>query len=278
MSRLETLFKTKDKNICNIYFTAGFPKLDDTGKIIAALEKAGADMLEVGMPYSDPLADGPTIQASSTVALKNGMTLDLLFDQLAEIRNQTNIPLIIMGYVNQVMQYGEEKFLQKCKDVGIDGTILPDLPPEIYEAEYKDLFKKYGMSNVFLITPQTREERVRYLDGLSSGFLYMVADASITGQQKGLSDAQIDYFQRIRNMNLSNPRLIGFGISNHQNFSTACEYANGAIIGSAFIRALETVDNHELEEKRDARLAQTITDFIAGIKGENTAQAKKQAC
>ncbi|MEM6967371.1 MAG: tryptophan synthase subunit alpha, partial [Bacteroidota bacterium] len=239
------LFENKKKDICNIYFTAGFPNLNDTEKIILTLEKAGADLIEIGMPYSDPLADGETIQQSGSVALKNGMNLPLLFEQIASARAKTNIPLIMMGYFNQVMQYGEKAFFKKCQEVGIDGLILPDLPPVIYEANYQELMQKYNLNNVFLITPQTPDDRIVYLDSLSSGFVYMVADASVTGKASDISNNQIAYFERIQGMSLKNPRLIGFGISDHKSFSTACQYANGAIIGSAFIRALEKADNVE---------------------------------
>jgi len=259
MNRIQQLFQRKQKDICNIYFTAGFPNLNDTETIILTLEKAGADLIEIGMPYSDPLADGPTIQQSGSVALKNGMTLPLLFGQIKSVREKTEIPLVMMGYYNQVMQYGDQAFLEKCKEVGVDGLILPDLPPQVYENDYKDLFEKNNLNHVFLITPQTSDERIKYLDNLSSGFLYMVSDASITGKQKGISSEQIDYFQRIKTMNLQNPRLIGFGISDYKTFSTACQYANGAIIGSAFIRALE----------KSKDLEKTITEFIISLKKEN---------
>ncbi len=256
MNRIQKLFADKKKDICNIYFTAGFPNLNDTENIILNLEKAGADMVEIGMPYSDPLADGETIQKSGAVALKNGMTLPLLFEQIKSTRQKTEIPMIMMGYFNQVMQYGEEAFFKKCQEVGIDGLILPDLPAAIYEADYQELMQKYDLNNIFLITPQTPEERMIYLDSLSSGFLYLVADASVTGKQKDISNNQITYFKRMKDMNFKNPRLIGFGIADHHSFSTACEYSNGAIIGSAFIRALEKSNN----------LEETIFDFIGMIK------------
>ena len=257
MNRIQQLFDTKKQDICNIYFTAGFPKLEDTEKIILTLEKAGADMVEIGMPYSDPLADGPTIQYSGSIALKNGMTLPLLFEQIKSTRQKTKIPMVMMGYFNQVMQYGEAAFFQKCKEVGIDGLILPDLPAAIYEADYQGLMEKYDLNNIFLITPQTSDERIKYLDDLSSGFIYMVADASVTGKQKDISNHQISYFQRIEKMGLQNPRLIGFGIADNKSFTTACGYSNGAIIGSAFIRALEKSKN----------LEKNIFDFIGKIKG-----------
>ena len=267
MNRLESLFQKKDKNICNIYFTAGYPNLNDTTKIILALEKAGADLVEIGMPYSDPLADGPTIQQSGTVALRNGMNLILLFEQIQKIRSKTQLPLILMGYFNQVMQYGEEAFFKKCKEVGVDGIILPDLPPEIYESDFQELLHELNLNKIFLITPQTSEKRIRYLDELSSGFIYLVSDSSTTGKHKDNSHSateqdstQIAYFERIQNMNLKNPRLIGFGISDHKGFVTACKYSNGGIIGSAFIRALENANN----------LEETIVDFLDKIKNGNS--------
>jgi len=257
MNRIQRLFSKKEKDICNIYFTAGFPNLNDTEKIILTLDKAGADMVEIGMPYSDPLADGETIQESGSIALKNGMNLPLLFEQIASARQKTDMPMIMMGYFNQVMQYGEEAFFKKCQEVGIDGLILPDLPAAIYEADYQALMKKYDLNNIFLITPQTPKERMVYLDSLSSGFVYMVADASVTGKQKDISNNQIAYFESMQKMNFKNPKLIGFGISDHQSFSTACNYSNGAIIGSAFIRALKKSENIE----------ETIFDFIGMVKG-----------
>lgn len=258
MTRIEELFSNKQKDICNIYFTAGFPNLNDTEKIILTLEKAGADMVEIGMPYSDPLADGETIQQSGSVALENGMTLQILFEQIESVRQKSEIPLVMMGYFNQVIQYGEEAFFKKCKEVGVDGLILPDLPAAIYEADYQELMKENNLNNIFLITPQTPDERIVYLDSLSSGFVYMVADASVTGKQKDISNSQIAYFERIEKMNLTNPRLIGFGISDYQSFSAACAHASGAIIGSAFIRALEKSENIE----------ETIYNFIGMIKNE----------
>lgn len=258
MTRIEKLFSTKKKDICNIYFTAGFPNLNDTEKIILTLEKAGADMVEIGMPYSDPLADGETIQQSGSVALNNGMNLHLLFEQIESVRQKSQIPLVMMGYFNQVMQYGEEAFFKKCNEVGVDGLILPDLPAAIYEADYQKLMDDNDLNNIFLITPQTPDERIEYLDKLSSGFIYMVADASVTGKQKDISNNQITYFERIEKMKLNNPRLIGFGIADHQSFSTACAYSNGAIVGSAFIRALENSGNIE----------ETIYDFIGMIKNK----------
>jgi len=240
MNRIQQLFQNKQSNILNIYFTAGYPNLQDTEKIILALEQGGADLIEIGMPYSDPLADGPTIQESGTAALKNGMTLPLLFEQIQSVRTKTEIPLILMGYFNQVMQYGEEKFFRKCKEVGIDGVILPDMPLHVYKEDFKSLFEELDLSISFLITPQTSEARIRQVDELTRGFIYMVSSASITGAKAGISEQQLAYFERINAMQLQHPRLIGFGISDHETFQTACRYAQGAIIGSAFIRALGT--------------------------------------
>lgn len=239
MNRIDQLFQRKSGNILNIFLTAGYPQLRALETILPELEQAGVDMVEIGMPYSDPMADGPTIQRSSDQALKNGMTLDLLFQQIEAVRGKIDLPLILMGYYNQVLQFGEERFLEHCVKAGIDGLILPDLPMEVYE---ENLQKACAVRNIgfsFLISPQTSEARIRKADALSRGFLYMVADASITGSSGGISQAQIDYFERIQRMGLQNPRLIGFGISDAASFRTVCRYAQGAIIGSAFIRVLD---------------------------------------
>lgn len=227
-----------DKKLLSIYFTAGYPGLNDTVEIIKKLEKQGVDMIEIGLPFSDPLADGPTIQQSSTAALKNGMHTALLFEQLKNIRNTVSIPLIIMGYFNPVLQYGVEAFCKKCSEVGIDGLILPDLPLDVYQQEYQAIFKKYHLINIFLITPQTSEERIRQIDDASNGFIYMVSSASTTGIQEGFGAAQQNYFERISAMDLKNPRIVGFGISNAATFNQATAKASGAIIGSAFIKHL----------------------------------------
>jgi tryptophan synthase alpha chain len=228
----------ENKKILSIYFSAGYPNLNDSVQIIQDLEKNGVDMIEIGLPFSDPLADGPTIQASSTTALHNGMNSQVLFDQLKDIRKSVTIPLVIMGYFNPMLQYGVEAFCQKCAEIGIDGLIIPDLPVDVYADEYKATFEKYGLINVFLITPQTSDERIRFIDSVSSGFIYMVSSASVTGSQTGFGNTQSEYFERIANMNLNNPQIIGFGINNAETFNQATQYAKGAIIGSAFIKHL----------------------------------------
>ncbi|MHA7941837.1 tryptophan synthase subunit alpha [Formosa sp. 3Alg 14/1] len=226
----------EDKKLLSIYFTAGYPSLNDTVSIIEDLEKNGVDMIEIGLPFSDPLADGPTIQASSTQALKNGMTTAKLFDQLKDIRKTVSIPLVIMGYFNPILQYGVEAFCKKCQEIGIDGFIIPDLPVNEYKDHYQDTFEKYGLVNVFLITPQTSNERIAFIDDISNGFIYMVSSASVTGSQSGFGDEQTAYFKRISDMNLKTPQIIGFGINNEETFNQATAYTKGAIIGSAFIK------------------------------------------
>ena len=237
MKKLETIFQEK-KNLLSIYFTCGYPKLDDTTKVIQELEKSGVDFIEVGLPYSDPLADGPTIQDSSQKALENGVNLDIIFDQLMTIKDTNKTPLVLMGYLNQMLKYGEDKFCQKVVDCGIETVILPDLPMVEFENHYKALFEKYGITNVFLITPHTSEERIRKIDAYSKAFIYVVASASITGAKGDISNNQVAYFERIKNMNLQSNLIVGFGISDKQTFTTACKYANGTIIGSAFIKNL----------------------------------------
>ncbi|WP_299670196.1 tryptophan synthase subunit alpha [uncultured Polaribacter sp.] len=236
MNSIQKLFQKKDQNLLSIYFTCGFPELNDTTKVISELEKHGVDFIEVGLPYSDPLADGPTIQESSQKALENGINLDLIFDQLMTIKATNKTPLVLMGYLNQMLKYGEDKFCQKVVDCGIDTLIIPDLPMVEFENHYQQLFDKYGLTNVFLITPNTEEERIRKIDSYTKAFIYVVASSSITGAKGEISNQQIDYFDRIKAMNLKSKLIIGFGISDKQTFHTACKYANGAIIGSAFIK------------------------------------------
>ena len=248
MNSLKELFANKDKNLCSVFFTAGFPQLNDTVSIIKSLERNGIDFIEVGLPYSDPLADGPTIQYSSQIALNNGINLDIIFDQLKSIKGEVKTPLVLMGYLNQVLKYSEERFCEQCDACGIQTVILPDLPMLEYENHYKELFTKYGISNVFLITPQTSEERIRKIDSLTDAFIYVVASASITGAKGEISQGQIDYFERIKAMNLKSKLIVGFGISNKTTFNTVCEYANGAIIGSAFIRFLESKGVDKIDE------------------------------
>lgn len=237
MNRIKQLFQNK-KDILSIYYTAGYPNLNDTVAILESLEEAGADLVEIGIPFSDPLADGPTIQHSGETALKNGMSLHVLFEQLKDVRKKVNMPLILMGYINTVHKYGIERFAQKCSEVGVDGVILPDLPFQEYLNEYKETFDKNGVSNIFLITPQTPDERIQLIDDNTNGFIYMVSSAAVTGAKKGLSDTQLAYFERINKLGLKNPALIGFGIGDHQSYKETCKYADGAIIGSAFVKLI----------------------------------------
>ncbi|MDZ7613225.1 MAG: tryptophan synthase subunit alpha [Flavobacteriaceae bacterium] len=236
---------TEDKKLLSIYFTAGFPALEDTVPIIKKLEKCGVDMIEIGLPFSDPLADGPVIQQSSTQALKNGMTSAKLFEQLNGIRSEVKIPLIIMGYFNPILQYGVEAFCKKCSEIGIDGLIIPDLPVDVFHEKYRSIFEKQNLINVFLITPQTTDERIRYIDTISKGFIYMVSSASTTGAKKSFGDQQEDYFKRIASMRLSSEQIVGFGISNKETYLQVTKYAKGGIIGSAFVNFLS---EHPVEE------------------------------
>lgn len=229
----------EDKKLLSIYFSAGYPNLNDTKTIIESLENSGVDMIEIGLPFSDPLADGPTIQESSQIALHNGMTTKILFQQLENIRETVKIPLLIMGYFNPILQYGVENFCKRCAEIGIDGLIIPDLPVDIYIENYKLLFEKYDLINIFLITPQTSEDRIRYIDSVSNGFIYMVSSASVTGNQGIFGESQTNYFERITNMKLKNPQLVGFGINDKTTFNQATKFAKGAIIGSAFIKFLK---------------------------------------
>jgi tryptophan synthase alpha chain len=238
-NRINQLFQDKTNSILSVYFTAGYPGANDTATIIRELEKNGVNLIEIGMPFSDPVADGPVIQNSSHVALQNGMSIKKLFEQLQGIRQQVKIPLILMGYLNPVLQFGVENFCIKCAETGIDGLILPDLPPDVYQEEFKALFEKYNLHNILLITPQTSDKRLKEIDEASTGFIYMVSSSSTTGIKNKVADFHREYFERIQKMQLKNPRLIGFGISNRETFGNACRYAQGAIIGSAFIKALE---------------------------------------
>ncbi|SFN80641.1 tryptophan synthase subunit alpha [Salegentibacter flavus] len=253
MNRIKNTLAQNTK-LLSIYFTAGYPEPEDTVSIIKDLEKNGIDFIEIGLPFSDPLADGPTIQESSGVALKNGMTTKKLFQQLEGIREEVEIPLIIMGYFNPILQFGVEAFCQSCAAVGIDGLIIPDLPVEEYNEKYREIFEKYGLSNIFLITPQTSEERIRFIDSVSEGFIYMVSTASVTGSTKGFTKETRDYFRRISEMKLRNPQIVGFGISDKETYGQATEFAKGAIIGSAFIKHLNS------SRKQD------IADFVKSIR------------
>jgi tryptophan synthase alpha chain len=238
MNRINKLFRDKRQNVLNVYCTAGYPELDSTLPLMQALQNNGADLIELGMPYSDPLADGPVIQASSSRALANGMTIATLFGQLKDFRKHINVPVILMGYMNPVLQYGFEKFCADAAALGIDGLILPDLPEYEFETEYGAIIKKYGLDFIFLVTPETSEERVRRLDELSTGFLYAVSSSSTTGNEKDFGAVE-QYLKRLKALQLKNPVLVGFGIKDKATFNAACKYANGAIIGTAFIRALE---------------------------------------
>jgi tryptophan synthase alpha chain len=256
MNRINTLFDTKKENILSVYFTAGHPKPDTAASIIVELEKNGVDLIEIGIPFSDPLADGPVIQQSSQLALENGMTLKKLLAEVHNIRKSVEIPLILMGYFNTVLQFGVDEFCRQISAIGIDGVILPDMPMEVYQESYQAIFESNGIIPVFLITPGTSDERIRKTDELSKGFIYMVSSASTTGTKSGFNEESTSYFKRIKNMNLKHPVLTGFGISNKETFTQACEYSNGAIIGSAFIKALET----------DKDVQKTIKTFISAIK------------
>jgi tryptophan synthase alpha chain len=238
MNRIYTLFETKPCNVLSVYFTAGYPQFDDTVHIIEELERQGVDMVEIGIPFSDPMADGPVIQQSGSAALNNGMTLRNLFSQLENVSNRTTLPLIMMGYLNPVMQFGVEKFCRQCNAVGIDGIIIPDLPFSDYIKDFKSLGTKYDIEFIMLITPETSEERIRLIDENTSGFVYMVSTASTTGAKDCFDGKTLDYFRRIDAMNLKNPRLTGFGISNQTTLEAAFANSSGAIIGSEFIRLL----------------------------------------
>jgi tryptophan synthase alpha chain len=255
MNRIHYLFNTKQDRVLSIYFTAGFPKLEDTIPVMEAIEAGGADIIEIGIPYSDPIADGPTIQDSNMIALENGMSMKKLFEQLKGFRARVHLPVVLMGYLNPIIQFGMEEFCKKCKEVGVDGLIVPDLPMQQYLDEYKSLFDSYGLVNTFLISPQTSEKRIREIDENTDGFIYMVSSHSITGAKADISEEQIAYFERVKAMNLKNPRLIGFGISDAQTFTTASQYSNGAIIGSAFIKTVKNSQN----------LSKDIQEYIQSV-------------
>jgi tryptophan synthase alpha chain len=248
MSRIQDLFRKKNSKVLNVYCTAGYPKLNSTLTILKALQDNGADLVELGMPYSDPLADGPVIQASSSRALENGMTLSVLFEQLKDFRKDIHLPVILMGYMNPILQYGFEKFCQDAATVGVDGLILPDLPEYEFETEYGAIIKKYGLDFIFLVTPETSDERVHKLDELSSGFVYAVSSSATTGKDKDFTAVEA-YLQKLQAKKLKNPVLVGFGIKDRETFQSACKYANGAIIGTAFIKALEGVDDIQFTTK-----------------------------
>lgn len=249
-NRITELFNNKKEGILNVYYTAGYPGINDTVRIAKALEDAGADIIEIGIPFSDPVADGPTIQASNKVALDQGMTLKMLLEQVREIRKTVKMPIILMGYINPVIQYGVEKFARDIAEIGVDGVILPDLPLKEFEDEYKTLFESVNLCNTFLISPTTSEERIRKIDAVTEGFIYAVAASSITGAKGDFSKDQIAYFDRLEKMKLKNPFLIGFGISNQETFSTASKYGAGAIVGSAFINLLKESKDLEGDIKK----------------------------
>jgi tryptophan synthase alpha chain len=257
MNRINQLFQQKKANVLSIYFTAGHPVLNSTGDILQSLEKFGVDMVEIGMPFSDPLADGPVIQDSSSKALRNGMSVRVLFDQLKDIRKNVQMPLLLMGYINPVLQFGIENFCKKCRETGIDGVILPDLPIDEYQQHYQKYFDGNDIRFIFLITPQTSVERVRMIDSVSNGFIYMVSSSSTTGAKGTIAEKQVGYFTRIKAMNLKNPLVIGFGISNHETFTHACNYANGAIIGSAFVKMLDGAND----------VKQGVKEFVGEVLG-----------
>jgi len=256
MNRLDQLFATKQTEVLNIYCTAGYPQLNSTIEVIQALQNHGADIIELGMPYSDPLADGEVIQASSTIALHNGMTIEKLFEQLKDARETIQLPIVLMGYMNPVLQFGIEKFCAAAKAVGIDGIILPDLPIYEYETMYRSLFEKNGLKFIFLVTPETSEDRIKKIDSLCSGFLYAVSSSSTTGKNKAI-EGQAGYFKKLHAMQLKNPVLVGFGIKDKATFAAACRYTNGAIIGTAYIKALENTTG----------IDQTTKEFINSITG-----------
>ena len=263
MNRIHKLFSKKKEGILSVYFTAGYPQLDATAGIARALQEGGADIIEIGIPFSDPVADGPTIQASNKIALDNGMIVKLLLEQVKELRKDVTIPVILMGYLNPVMQYGIEKFVKDAGKAGVDGLILPDMPIDVYQHEYKDIFDSAGLTNTFLISPTTSEERIRRVDALTDGFIYAVSSSSTTGAKSDFTDSQMAYFEKLKSMNLRNPFLIGFGISNQETFGTASSFASGAIVGSAFINLLKDSKN----------LRADVIAFVKNIKGDVSVHA-----
>ncbi len=265
LDRITQLFKHKPRNVLSIYFTAGYPALHDTVPLIQALTAAGVDLIEIGMPYSDPLADGPTIQRSAATALRNGMSLELLFEQIAQARPLTDVPLVLMGYYNQVMQFGESRFLERCRHTGIDGLILPDLPLHEYQRRIQAQVEALDLGISFLITPHTPPARIRKIDALTRGFVYVVSTAAITGARQDIAAEQEAYFRRVAAMDLAHPRLIGFGISNRATFETAARYAQGAIIGSAFIEALG----------RGASIEASVRDFVRSVRPETSSSPSR---
>jgi tryptophan synthase alpha chain len=237
-TRIGQLFSKKNARILSVYCTGGYPQLDSTIEILKVLQENGADMIELGMPYSDPLADGPVIQQSGTIALQNGMTIQQLFGQLKDIRKTIHVPVILMGYMNPVLQYGFEKFCADASTCGIDGLILPDLPEYEFETQYSGIIRKHGLDFIFMVTPETPEDRVRQLDRLSTGFLYAVSSSSTTGSKKNMAGVNA-YLERLSNYKLKNPILVGFGIKDKETFNQACQHASGAVIGTAYIKSLE---------------------------------------
>lgn len=256
MNRIDELFTRKQQNVLSVYFTAGYPNLSDSRVVLESLQTSGADLVEIGIPYSDPVADGPTIQESNQQAISNGMTIKKLFEQLEKVREEVEMPIILMGYLNPIMQFGVEAFCQKCQEAGVDGLIIPDLPMYEFTTHYKELFEKHHLHNIFLITPQTSTKRIKEIDQNTSGFIYMVSSASITGAKGEITKEQTKYFDRVNDMGLKNPRLIGFGISDNKTFHQACQYASGAIIGSAFINLLKASKN----------LPEDIDSFIRSVR------------
>ncbi|TLU97230.1 tryptophan synthase subunit alpha [Dyadobacter luticola] len=267
MNRITKLFQDakneQEGGLLNVYFTAGFPELNDTTRVLQALQDGGVDLVEIGMPYSDPVADGETIQQSNDRALENGMSVKILFEQLKDMRETISVPVLLMGYINPVLQFGIENFCAKCAEVGVDGLILPDMPMDVFLDEYKSIFDAHGLLNIFLITPQTSEQRIKLIDEVSEGFIYTVSSASVTGSKSGVDSNMESYFARLDAMNLRNQRLIGFGIKDHETFKQASSHAAGAIIGSAFIRVLQQTTDLEQDVKSFVREVKNYPETIA---------------